>query len=275
MTIRIWHQSFTVLSDLGAYDAALRAHFKKVARADTTIDMHGMQPGTYRSHYPGDDIKYGAIQYLHGLQFMANGINAQNQGYDAYAISTLPEPTLRETRSLLSIPVVGYGESAMFTACMLGRKFGVLVFIDELAELVADNASRHGLAERLAGVRHVGFRFADVLAAFSDPTWLIEQFQVSARRLIADGAEVIIPGEAPLNVLLATHGINQVDGVPVLDSLGSWIKQAESMVDMQRASGIQTCNTGYFSARPDADRIREIFGFYGLAERFLAAATEE
>jgi len=51
MTIRIWHQSFTVLSDLGAYDQALRAHFRNVARPDTEIHLHGMQPGTYRSNY--------------------------------------------------------------------------------------------------------------------------------------------------------------------------------------------------------------------------------
>ncbi|AQZ96242.1 aspartate/glutamate racemase family protein [Halopseudomonas phragmitis] len=274
MSIRIWHQSFTVLSDLGAYDAALRAHFRKVARPDTVIDMHGMQPGTYRSNYPGDDIKYGALQYLHGLQFMANGINAEAQGYDAYAISTLPEPALREIRSLLNIPVVGYGESAMLTACMLGRRFGVLVFIDELAELVSDNAARHGLGGRLAGVRHVGFRFADVLAAFSDPEPLIEQFRSAARALITAGAEVIIPGEAPLNVLLATHGISEVDGVPVLDSLGAWIKQAEAMVDLQRANGTRSCNRNYFSARPDPLRVREIFDFYGLGERLLETTEE-
>ncbi|WP_185266101.1 aspartate/glutamate racemase family protein [Halopseudomonas xiamenensis] len=269
MSIRIWHQSFTVLSDLGAYDAALRAHFRKVARPDTVIDMHGMQPGTYRSNYPGTDIKHAALQYLHGLQFMANGINAEAQGYDAYAISTLPEPALREIRSLLRIPVVGYGESAMLTACMLGRKFGVLVFIDELAELVADNAERHGLGQRLSGVRHVGFGFNDVLAAFEQPDRLIERFQAAAHGLIEAGAEVIIPGEAPLNVLLATHGINQVDGVPVLDSLGAWIKQAESMVDLQRANGTASCDRNYFSARPDPLRVREILEFYGLGERLL------
>ncbi len=37
MAIRIWHQSFTVLSDLAAYDDALRAHFKRVARPDTKL----------------------------------------------------------------------------------------------------------------------------------------------------------------------------------------------------------------------------------------------
>ena len=138
MSIRIWHQSFTVLSDLGAYDEALRAHFRKVARPGTQIHMHGMLPGTYRNNYPGDDIKYSALQYLHGLQFMAAGINAQDQGFDAYAISTLPEPALKETRSLLDIPVVGYGESAMLTACMLGRTFGVLVFINDMRSAIVD-----------------------------------------------------------------------------------------------------------------------------------------
>lgn len=95
MAIRIWHQSFTVLSDLGAYDKALRAHFRKVARPDTEIHLHGMQPGTYRSNYPGDDIKHSALQYLHGLQFIAAALNAQAQGFDAYALSTLPEPCAR------------------------------------------------------------------------------------------------------------------------------------------------------------------------------------
>jgi hypothetical protein len=52
--MRIWHQSFTVLKNLGAYDDALRAHFRRVARPDTEIVMHGMHAGTYRSSYPGE-----------------------------------------------------------------------------------------------------------------------------------------------------------------------------------------------------------------------------
>ena len=56
MSLRIWHQSFTVLSDLGAYDEALRKHFKRVSRPDTEIVLHGMRPGTYPSNYPGTDM---------------------------------------------------------------------------------------------------------------------------------------------------------------------------------------------------------------------------
>lgn len=264
MSIRIWHQSFTVLSDLGAYSDALDAHFRAIARPDTEIVMHGMAQGTYRTNYPGDDIKYASLQYLHGLQFLCAGVRAEQAGFDAYAISTLPEPALRETRALLDIPVVGYGESAMLRACQLGRRFGVLVFIDELAELVADNAVRHGLAERFAGARHVGFQFGDVLEAFGEPSQLIATFEQSARGLIGQGAEVIIPGEAPLNVLLARNGVREVDGVPVVDSLAAWVKDAEALVDLRRAGAPGVCRRGYFSGKPEKARVQEILAFYGL-----------
>ena len=91
--MKIWHQSFTVLSDLGPYSDALKAHFARVARPDTQIDMHGMAPGTYSSNYPGSDIRHAALFHLHGMQFMQAGVLAQEQGYDAYAVSTLPDPT--------------------------------------------------------------------------------------------------------------------------------------------------------------------------------------
>lgn len=263
MTIRIWHQSFTVLQDLGAYDAALRAHFKRVARPDTEIVMHGMRVGTYPSNYPGTDIRHAAFQHLHSLQFMQAGWQAQKDGFDAYAISTLPDPALREIRSLLRIPVVGYGESAMLTACLLGQRFAVMVFISELTDLIAHNVDRYGLRERFAGASDVGFRFADVLQGFSSPGPLIERFRAAARAQIARGAEVLIPGEAPLCVLLASQGVSEVDGVPVLDSLSCWIKHAEMLVDLQRQSGVQRCQNGYYNEPPSPARAEELLAFYG------------
>jgi Asp/Glu/hydantoin racemase len=264
--MRIWHQSFTVLQDLGAYEKALREHFKRVARPDTEIVLHGMHPGTYRSNYPGEDIRHASLQYLHSMQFFAAALRAQEEGFDAYAISTLPEPGLREIRGLVGIPVVGYGESAMLTSCMLGQRFGVLLFIQEMGRLIEDNVRGHGLQERFAGVRDVGFRFKDVLAAYDDPTDLFRRFETAARDLIAHGADVIIPGEAPLCVLLAAHGVSSVDGVPVLDSLSAWIKSAEALVDLRVQSGVRGCSSGYFHEPPKAERLKELARFYHLDE---------
>lgn len=263
MGIRIWHQSFTVLSDLAAYDEALKAHFRRVSRADTVIDMHGMREGTYRTNYPGDDIKHVGFQSLHAIQFLQGALRAEREGYDAYALSTLPEPGLREISALVSIPVVGYGECAARAAVGDGRKFGALVFIPELAELYRDNVRRHGLGCRLVGAQDVGFRFTDVLAGFDQPGPLIYRFRDAARGLIGKGAKAIVPGEAPLNVLLAMNGVTEVDGVPVIDSLGAWVRAAEALVDQRRAGQLEP-GTGYFGAIPDPVRRDEILEFYGL-----------
>jgi Asp/Glu/hydantoin racemase len=139
-----------------------------------------------------------------------------------------------------------------------------MVFIRELTHLLADNVRQYGLSERFAGVSDVGFRFNDVIAGFSDPAPLIERFRVAARRQIEAGAEVLIPGEAPLCVLLASQGVTQVDGVPVLDSLACWVKQAEMMVDLRRQCGIERCQRGYFNEPPPAERVDQLVSFYGL-----------
>ena len=264
MAIRIWHQSFTVLGNLPAYADALAAHFRKVARPDTEVVLHGMHDKTYRTNYPGTDIRHAYLQYLHGQQFVMGGIAAEEQGFDAYAIMSLPEPALRETRSVLDIPVVAYGESSMLTATMLGERTGVLLFIEEMAPQIEENARRVGLAARFGGARYVGFGFNDVLAGYSNPAPLLEKFHAAARAMIRDGVDVIIPGEAPLCVLLARNGINRVDEVPVLDALGATIKMAEAMVDLKRACGVSPARNGYFTAKPPRERIDELITLYGM-----------
>ncbi len=265
MSMKIWHQSFTVLGKLPSYAAALQAHFRKVARPDTEVVLHGMHDETYKTNYPGADIRYACMQYLHGQQFVVGGIAAEEQSFDAYAIMSIPEPALRETRSVVDIPVVGYGESSYLTASMLGQRVGVMLFITEMAPLIRENAERVIPAHRFAGVRPVGFTFNDVLQAFDSPGPLLDKFRESARALIRDGADVIIPGEAPLCVLLARNGLDRVDDVPVLDAIGATIKMAESMVDLRRSSGMAPARRGYFMEKPPRERVQELLDLYGVS----------
>lgn len=264
MSMRIWHQSFTVLGQLPAYAARLQEHFDKVKRPDTEVIMHGMHPQTYRTNYPGTDIRYGYVQYLHGQQFVLGGITAEEAGFDAYAIMSIPEPALRETRSVIDIPVVGYGESSMLLARMLGERMGVLLFIEEMTPIIEENAARIGLAGKFAGARFVGFTFNDVLKAYEEPAGLLERFHASARAMIRDGVDVIIPGEAPLCALLQKHGIHRVDDVPIIDALGATIKMAETMVDLKRSSGLAPARRGYFTDKPPRERVKELISFYGM-----------
>jgi Asp/Glu/hydantoin racemase len=179
---------------------------------------------------------------------------------------TLPEPALRETRTLIDIPVVGYGESSFITASMLGQRFGVLLFIKEMAPIIERNVAACGLGDRFVGAFDVGFTFNDVLNAYESPAGLIDQFYAASRKLIAMGADVIIPGEAPLCVLLAKNGISRVDEAPVIDSLAATIKLAEMMVDLGRSSGLKHARRGYFGEMPPRKRVVELLQFYGISQ---------
>lgn len=262
--MKIWHQSFTVLEDLPAYRAAMEAHIRKVVRPDTEVVMHGLIPGTYKTNYPGNDIAYGSLYTIHGMQWLVHALRAQRAGFDAFAMATLPNPLIREVRALIDLPVVGYGEASFHIACMLGHRFGLLVFIDRMIPLFHEQIAGYGLSSRCAGVEPVGFTFQDVLPAFADPQPLIARFEASARALICQGADVIVPGEMPLNILLAMNGITRVDDVPIIDGLAVTMKMAESLADLRQSVGLMQSRHGFNGAKPDPGRVSELLAFYGI-----------
>jgi len=262
--MKIWHQSFTVLEDLPAYAQAMSEHIGKVVRPGTEVAMHGQLPGTYTSNYPGTDLRHAALFGIHGLQWIVQALRAEGAGYDAFAMCTIPNPLIREIRTLVDIPVVGYGEASFHMACMHGHRFGVLLFIDTMAPLLREQIASYGLASRCAGVAPVGFTFQDVLPAFEQPGALIDRFCRSARELIAQGADVIVPGEMPLNVLLAVNGVNRVDRVPVIDGLAVTIKMAEMLAELRASTGLGASRHGFFGERPPRERVDEVLAFYGV-----------
>jgi Asp/Glu/hydantoin racemase len=262
--MRIWHQSLTVLSDLPAYAARLNAYFKKVARPGTEVVIHGLVPGTYSANYPGDDIAYNSLYAMHSLQFIANAWKAQKEGYDAFALCTLPDPMLREIRTILDIPAIGLGETCFLTVPTLGQRFAVLVFLDHLAPCYREQMAAYGVSDRCVGIFTSSFRFKDVMAAFDKPGPVIDLFRADARRLIDAGADVIVPGEALMNLLLASEGVNRIDDVPVVDSLALVVKTAEMRVDLQKLTGLAPSRRGWLHASPRPERVEEVLRFYGL-----------
>jgi len=262
--MKIWHQSFTVLEDLPPYRDAMAEHMRKVLRPDTQVEMHGQLPGTYPSNYPGSDLGFLALGSLHSLQWVLRAVEAERNGFDAYAMATIPNQLIREIRTLVDIPVVGYGEASYHVASMLGRRFGVLVFIDRMAPLLEEHIAGHGLASRCVGVRPSGVTFQQVLAGYTTPGPVIERFQETAREMIRAGADVIIPGEMPLNVLLAINGVKMVDGVPILDGLAVTMKMAEAFADLRKTIGFSQSRHGFYGERPKGERLDQVLAFYGL-----------
>ncbi len=265
--MRIWHQSMTVLEDLPAYRDALEAHLRAIARPGTEVVLHGVQPGTFPADYPVDDNAYPYISSLHSHQWAAAALNAQRQGFDAYAMCTLPAPMIREIRTLVDIPVTGYGEAAAHVASMVGRRFGIMTFVRQFPAMYLELNESYGLKDRCGGAAWTGFGFRDVLAGYADPGPLIERFTAAARKMIAEkDVDVIIAGSVPLTLLLATHRVQRIDGVPIIDGLAVTIKMAEMMADLRSLTGLAASRHGYFNAAPPPERLRQVMQFYGIGK---------
>jgi Asp/Glu/hydantoin racemase len=262
--MKIWHQSLTTIDRVPQYRDAIMKHISRIARPDVEIVLHGMKEETYPTHYPGIFITHAYLQNLHREQFIRAALMAQNAGYDAMFIGTIPDVGLLEARTLVDIPVVGYGQASFHIASMLGDCIGVVNFLAPLADQLRQNASRYGLGGKLGPIVQTEAGFDQVLAGFNEPGPVIASFKAAAEKAISEGADVIVPGEGPMNVFLAAHGISRIGDVPIVDSFGAGIKMCESLVDLRINSGVYMTRRGYFNAKPPAEAVERLRELYNL-----------
>jgi allantoin racemase len=260
--MKIWHQSLTSIEQVPAYRDAVTAHIRKVARPGVEVVLHGMSNKTYPEQYPGHFITYSYLQNLHREQFIRNAIIAEKAGYDAVFIGTIPDVGLLEARTLVDIPVIGYGQASFHIASMLGDRIGIVNFLGPLQDQLRSNAERYGLGGKLGPIIQADIGFYDVLEGFKDPQPVIDRFVASAEKAIEQGADVIVPGEGPLNVFLATHGVSRIGDVPVVDSFAAGLKMAESLVDLKENSGVTVTRKGFYNAKPPEDAVKKLRAFY-------------
>ncbi len=264
MTMKIWHQSYAQLDAHTVYRAALEEHLNSVAAPETEIVIHGMDPATKPAFETGKkDLAYPYFQFLHANQFLDYVMQAEREGYDAYLMSTFPDPYLDIAQTLVDIPVVGFGFSSMHTAAYLGRHFGIICFLEDLMPYYVENVRKYGL-ERLGGdIRCLGLSYTDIHAGFEDPSLVIETFSKVARELMETaGVDVILAGEGPLGLLLHKNGIHRIDDAPIIDGFATTLKTAEMLVSLRRSSGMSVARRGYFHHRPPQQRIDELQKFY-------------
>lgn len=268
MGLRIWHQSFTVLQDLPEYREALRKRIAAVVRPDTEVVLHGQIPGTYPTDYPGTDLKYRFLYWMHGLQWVAAAREAERQGFDAMVMANIPSPMIAEIRTLVEIPVVAYGEAAFHVSGLYGRKVGMLFFTTERRDFWPERMHDWGVSERFAGIMGAGVTFRDVADALANPDRrkaVCDIIVEHGKKLVEEcGADVIVPGEMPLNLLMALEGINYIAGATVIDGISLCFKMAETMIDLKKFSGMGPSRRGYFHDKPDPKRVDQVFSFYGL-----------
>lgn len=277
MGIRIWHQSLTDLTLLPGYAAMLRDHARRICAPDTTIELHGLVPGSYPPGMaPIEMVRYRWAHHLAFIQVVENCIRAEREGYDAVAISCFVDPGLEEARSVVDIPVVSSLETALLIGSAVARSFALLAIDETMAVTLRDLVRRYGYERRVAAVEAMEPPVTEfeLDQAFAGSPQFVERFAGQARRMAKAGVDLIIPAEGVINTVLVRNECSAVDEMPVLDSYGALLGFAELLVQLRRRSGLRTARGGAY-VRPPADLVRHLrrltSGFLDKAE---AQATE-
>lgn len=249
--MKIWWQSSTPIHRLHDYRNALAAHLNGIKRADTEVHINGVDNGSMDLHYNAVVAmnSYGAGGVLDKI------MQAGDQGYDAVAIGCFLDPAMQEAREVVGIPVLGLGETSMLVACMLGHKFSGVAFHGKQSQYYDRKAFEYGLASRHIPFGNLGIDFNQVQTAFADPGQMKATFIAEARRLAAQGAEVILAACATVNAIIRRERIEEVDGALVLDCNAVLLKMAESMAELGRCAGVHASRRLLYQ-RPDAGPVQ-------------------
>ena len=260
--MKIWLQSLFDAGRLPAYFEKLRERAGVIARPGVQVEFHAMPEGIYAGHTPAEAVIYPYIASLNTQVIADHALRAQAEGYDVFALMSVQDPGLAEARSLVDIPVVGYGESAMHLACMLGGRFAVIVFGERFDQMLDLHIRKLGFADRaLPTLTLERTTFADVGKGLDDSAALVELFTLKAREAIALGAEVIIAGQLYLSEVIVRAGVTRIDEVPVIDALAAVIKMSETMADLKKL-GVSVTRRGYAHAQPPRDILEHARHFH-------------
>ncbi|WP_371999919.1 aspartate/glutamate racemase family protein (plasmid) [Tistrella mobilis] len=164
---------------------------------------------------------------LADLAVLATGQDAARQGYAAVCVADPGDYGANALRSVLDVPVVGAGRSALLYALTLGACFGVLAPTGGYAR-AKKLVQEYGLAAQCTGVRQIGEegdREAAVLAA--------------ARAAITeDGAEVLVLWQ-PL-AAAETARLAAALPVPLIEPASLSLRLAEAFLGLGLAQSRRT-----------------------------------
>ncbi len=166
---------------------------------------------------------------------------------DAGIVGAYADPGLPGARALMPYPVTGIGESSMFTACLLGRRFAVLTAGGKNVPAIESQVREHGLGGRFAGVRSVD---ASLLGVAENQAAFKDAFAAAANAAVEiDGADAVVLGGAVF-VGMAARLRDRVP-VPLIDPIRAAVVQAEALA---RSGAVPSRVRGYAHADGKASR---------------------
>ena len=189
--------------------------------------------------YSNSEIQVGIINveaspYFYGItpteiQLVAPAFidayrRAEKEGYDAAVPLGMLDLGVDGGRSAVDIPVLAPMEACLHVAALLGDRFGLIIYHQKLLAFNRAIVRRYGMEERVVGFGVSGFDLPDLTAHREQ---VIANFVNEAKRLIALGAEVIIPmGISQCPVHISPKWLQEQLGVPVVEGFGAPIRMA-------------------------------------------------
>jgi allantoin racemase len=262
--MRIWFQKHTVAGRSPWLDRSYERHASDLGPG-TDVDFHTLPDEVYDTRLPADLVRYGQLEVLFSWYFAERAIAAERAGYDAYVIGTSQDPGLAAARSLVSIPVLGYGQVAFEFLRSQGLRFGIVGFVPALEEILRANLASYGCADLCVGFRYLpqGRQVVEQGAPADGVAALRRELDTAAASLAEAGAQTIVPGEGIPNEMFCGQGIRSVGGLPFLDA-NSLVLATAAMHARTRALGVWHRDVpGYHTDRApvaEVDRLRAIFG---------------
>lgn len=184
----------------------------------------------------------------------SNGETVQN--YDGMIVACFSKhPLIDALRESYDVPVIGIMEASLYTARMIGGRFGIIATAARSRILQDDAVAAYGLTHFYVGseATHLG-----VLELEGRPREEVaKRMAHSARALAAKGADTIVLGCAGMTELVraAKDAVRDEDGrrtINVIDSVEAGLLMMTSLVGM----GIPTSKRGMYKGEKEARRTR-------------------
>ena len=212
---------------------ALR-HYSSAARPDTELSIVHLDKGPA-------SIESAYEAALAVPDTVARIVQAEKEGVEAVVCDCMGDPGVEEARELVSIPVIGPGETAMHVAAMLGHRFCVVHPLERMNPLFDHHAAKTGVTRQLASIRTVDIPVLEL----DDRSRLLNALVgESIKAVEEDGAHLIIFGCTGMAGLAqeVEDGLREegIGDVPVLDPAVLALKIAEALADMQLSHSKRT-----------------------------------
>jgi hypothetical protein len=251
--MRIFWQSFVDEEASAPYLARLSKYLADIAAPGVTVDVRGISPA---------DRDFGRLaEFRCAIRAVANGIEAERAGYDAYVLGHFQDPGLYELRSALRIPVVGVGEATLLAASQLGRRLGLVTIHPAFEVWHYEQGERYGLNGRITHVKGLGFQPSDFSAAFDGDAAararLFDAFAACALPMVDDGADVIVPAGVLPGLLVASAPGYRIGHAPVVNCASVGLKAAEMWGQLRALDGLEPSRGPAFALAPE--RAKEDF----------------